>query len=299
MNTSNKREDRFSRSLSEILQHNKEGSFATYNNRSERLKSAVNELKDMGYQLKNVRNLKQKHIKALVQSWKDRGLSIGTIKNKMSDLRWLSRKIDNPRIVERDNKAYGIDNRKYVRNDINIAKKLENADLNKITDKNVQLSLRLQSAFGLRREEAIKFQVGYADKGDKIELKDSWCKGGRAREIPVRTDEQRQLLDEIKQHCKENSQKSLIPSDQSYKQQLKSYEYQTAKVGLNKNHGLRHQYAQNRYKELTGRDCPKNGGLTSRQLTPEQRMEDNLARIEISEELGHSREAITAVYLGR
>ena len=85
----------------------------------------------------------------------------------------------------------------------------------------------------------------------------------------------------------------------TYSQQLKAYEYQTEKVGLDKNHGLRHQYAQDRYLELTGRECPKNGGLTSRQLSPEDRKIDYESRLQISEELGHSREAITAVYLGR
>jgi hypothetical protein len=49
------------------------------------------------------------------------------------------------------------------------------------------MSLRLQAAFGLRREEAVKFQPSYADRGDRLALKASWCKGGRAREIPVRT----------------------------------------------------------------------------------------------------------------
>ena len=49
------------------------------------------------------------------------------------------------------------------------------------------MSLELQSAFGLRREEAIKFAPRYADKGDHLLLKASWTKGGKARTIPVRT----------------------------------------------------------------------------------------------------------------
>jgi hypothetical protein len=35
----------------------------------------------------------------------------------------------------------------------------------------------------------------YEKKGDRIDLKPSWCKGGRARSIDVKTQEQRQLLD--------------------------------------------------------------------------------------------------------
>jgi hypothetical protein len=47
------------------------------------------------------------------------------------------------------------------------------------------MSLRLQAAFGLRREESIKFRPDYADRSDHIILKGSWTKGGRERAIPI------------------------------------------------------------------------------------------------------------------
>ncbi|WP_425050445.1 integrase domain-containing protein [Pseudomaricurvus hydrocarbonicus] len=56
-------------------------------------------------------------------------------------------------------------------------------------------SLELQGAFGLRREEAIKFVPAYADQDNRRGLKASWTKGGKAREIPVLTPEQRSVLD--------------------------------------------------------------------------------------------------------
>lgn len=292
---------RLERSLTNFMASNKEGSFATHNNRIERLTQAMRTLnKELGYRhLKNIRDLKGRHVRGLVENWKEKGLSTGTIKNRMSDLRWIAKKIENPRIVERTNQAYGIENRKYVKNDTNIAKILDKSGLSKITDKRVELSLKMQEAFGLRREEAIKIQPEIADKGDKLELSSSWTKGGRAREIPIRTEQQRELLNDVKQFCRDNGEKSLIPKDSSYIQQLRSYEYQTEKTGIDKNHGLRHQYAQERYRELTGRECPKNGGLTSRKLSPEQKDQDLKARLTISKELGHNREEITAIYLGR
>ena len=60
-----------------------------------------------------------------------------------------------------------------------------------------------------------------------------------------------------------------------------------------------HQYAQVRYQELTGRAAPAAGGPRSKELTPEQREVDRQARLTISEELGHGREQIAAVYLSR
>jgi hypothetical protein len=44
-----------------------------------------------------------------------------------------------------------------------------------------------------------------ADRGDVLVLKDSWNKGGREIRIPIRTAEQRQLLDEAKALAKGKS----------------------------------------------------------------------------------------------
>jgi hypothetical protein len=64
-------------------------------------------------------------------------------------------------------------------------------------------------------------------------------------------------------------------------------------------HGLRHHYAQTRYADPTGWKAPAAGGPTSKQLSAEQKVIDRQARLTISRELGHEREQITEVYLGR
>jgi hypothetical protein len=85
----------------------------------------------------------------------------------------------------------------------------------------------------------------------------------------------------------------------SYVQQLKRFEYQCGRAGIDRVHGHRHAYAQRRYFELTGWPCPAAGGPRSKELTPAQKAIDHEARMTISLELGHGREQITAVYLGR
>jgi integrase len=65
--------------------------------------------------------------------------------------------------------------------------------LDKVRDAHVRMSLELQQAFGLRREEAIKFIPSFADRGDHLVLKASWTKGGRERTIPIRTEAQRDV----------------------------------------------------------------------------------------------------------
>jgi hypothetical protein len=141
---------------------------------------------------------------------------------------------------------------------------LKHAQLARVRDENVRMSLRLQRAFGLRREEAIKLQPRWADRGDHLQLKASWTKGGRERTVPIRTEAQRALLEQAKQLAGTGS---LIPRGRSYIEQLRIYERHTANAGLSKMHGLRHAYAQQRYLEITGWPSPHAGGPGKEALT--------------------------------
>ena len=50
---------------------------------------------------------------------------------------------------------------------------------------------------------------------------------------------------------------------------------------------------------MTGWTCPAAGGPVTKDLTPEQRELDREARLTISSELGHEREAVVGAYLGK
>jgi len=69
------------------------------------------------------------------------------------------------------------------------------------------------------------------------------------------------------------------------------------KVGYGHSHGARHLYAQERYRELSGMDCPAKGGKSWKELTPVEKEISNGARETVSRELGHERKAITNAYL--
>jgi hypothetical protein len=213
----------------------------------------------------------------------------------MTELRWWAEKIGKQNVVERDNGRYAIPDRQYVTNQ-DKGRELTAGDLSQITDPYTRFSLKLQAAFGLRREESIKIRVDWADRGDRLMLMDSWTKGGRERQVPIRTPAQRDLLEEVKQLV---GQWSLIPRTKTYDGQLQRFKAQCMKAGIHKVHGLRHHYAQERYRELTGWACPAKRGPAAKTLDPEQRSIDREARAIISAELGHSREQITAVYIGR
>ena len=197
--------------------------------------------------------------------------------------------------VAKGNDFYGIPSRQMV-SSFSKARTLSAAQLARITDRQVYLSLELQRAFGLRREEALKFRPAYADRGDRLVLKASWTKGGKAREIPIRTDEQRKILGRVWQLA---GRGSLIPTERSYIQHLRVYVRQIMNAGLSKMHGLRHAYAQERYFDLTGWSCPIAGGPNTQSLNRQDRQIDKAARLTISAELGHVREQIMSVYIGR
>ena len=281
--------------LSKLCRDNRDGGFSTQATRSRLLDLIANQLLALGFRRMQTSSLKPKHIDALLAHWREQGIRVGTLKNRLSALRWWAKKVNKPSIIARDNSVYGIGKRENVAKESK-ALKLGAEQLSRISDRYVLLSIRLQAAFGLRREESIKFSPSYAIQDDHIKLKSSWTKGGRARTVPIRNDVQRQLLEEVRALVKGGS---LIPAQLNYVQQLNRYQRQLRNAGLSKLHGLRHAYAQQRYFELTGWKAPVAGGPTSKQLKPEQLAPDYEARAIVSSELGHARAEISAVYLGR
>lgn len=281
--------------IKSITARNRDGSFKTQADRHKTLQMCANKLHELGYQLQKVNNIGLRHIKALVSHWKEQKLSIATVKNYVAHLRWLSEKIGKPSLLPKNNAQLGIEKRTYVNNETNRAIRLTTEQLNKIRNPYIKASVHLIPVFGLRKEESLKIRPDIADKGNRLYLKASWCKGGRERCIPIRTESQRNALNHAKEIANGGS---MIPPRKTYKQHAKSYDKATARAGFN-GHGLRHQYAQDRYKEITDRDCPKAGGPSYKKLSPAQKENDHEARQTIAEELGHARPEITNVYLGK
>jgi hypothetical protein len=274
---------------------NRDGSFATRADRERMLALFANQLQAMGFRWLRPESLKSKHVQALLERWKAEGISAGTMKNRLATLRWWAEKIGKESLIARENDAYAIERRQFVTNQ-DKGKDLDPAQVEKIASPYVAMSLRLQEAFGLRREESIKIRPHWADQGNALRLKDSWTKGGRERVVPIGTDAQRAVLNEAKKLADGGS---LIPEGSTYKDQLRTFRAECKRVGINGVHGLRHRYAQERYLQKTKWECPARGGPTAKQLKPEQRSIDQRARLEISAEFGHGRGQVTAVYLGR
>jgi len=282
-------------SIYHMLKHNRDGSFETQSARRSILFQLANDLVDGNYKLRNVHGLKQKHVIFLNQRWKEKGISTATIKNRNAHLRWLCEKLGKANMVL-SNDQLGIGKRQYTETE-NRAVDLKEVNLSKITNRYILVSIHLQHHLGLRREESLKIKPHLADKGDHIVLQPSWCKGGRGRIVPVLSPEARHWLEEAKKLAT-HPDHSLIPPEKTYIQHRHLYDKQVQRTGIKHAHGRRHAYAQDRYKELTGWECPKRGGQTAKELTEEQKQTDTAARLTISEELGHSRRLIIVTYCG-
>ena len=278
-----------------VCVRNREGSYATMANREASLKLIGRQVEELGYrQIKRAEQLKPKHVWALIERWKGEEITDATVKNRMAHLRWLAEKTDNRGLVARDNDNYGIGRRQYVTNESR-ALKFDNEKIDLIQDRYVQLSAELQREFGLRREEAMKLIPAKAIQEDRLVLQGSWCKGGKERVIPIRTEAQKDVLKRARIFVGE---RSMIPPNRTYVQHMRVYEKAMGKVGLGRTHGARHMYAQQRYQDLTGRLPPALGGQSRRDMTKEEREKDDEIRLEISRELGHERIQIVAVYIG-
>ncbi|MCL1860897.1 MAG: integrase domain-containing protein [Proteobacteria bacterium] len=277
-----------------LCRRNRDGGETTQGDRRTNLLLFARQLLEGGYRHLRAQNIQPKHVGYLVGRWQSEGLATGTIKNRMAHLRWLVEKAGTAGTIPSENATLGIAPRQFAGTP-NKAQTLDPAKLAQIKCPYVRASVRLQVAFGLRREESIKIIPRIAVRGNMLYLQGSWCKGGRPRIIPIETGEQRAAVREALALA---GRGSLIPPHKTYIQQRNTYDAQTRAAGLHNLHGLRHQYAQARLEKFTGRPAPKAGGPERKSLTPEERKADDAARLRVSGELGHNRAEIVRVYTG-
>ncbi len=282
------------KSLADITRRVTTGSQATQANRREGLHAIAGELWQLGYRVPHAKGFKTAHVDALVGHWKETGIKDATIRNRLGWLRWWAEQVNKQSVMPADNTRFGLAERTPYQG--NRARRADADALAGVADQRIRLALRMERAFGMRREEILKFEPKLGDRGSYLALKASTTKGGRYREIPITHPAQRELLDELRAVVGDGA---LIPPGSNYVEYLQRYKHLTRAAGLGNAHGLRHGYAQWRYERLTGWKAPASGGPTREQMTPAQAARDRAARLEISRELGHGRIDIADTYLGR
>lgn len=304
-----------------IAEHNKltvkgdrNVSTRTRNARIEALYAGFKELRELGYKIENPRNFREVHMKALVAHWEERGLSPATIQNRISFFRIFSEWIgkgnmikksemycSSPEVVKRSQVAQ--EDKSWSAKGIDIPNLLLQIEA---YSKHAAAQLLMINAFGLRRNEALCFKPNLnwlmteRDGMGYIRVRDG-TKGGRERIIMVETEQQRHALLYAKQVAGKQKNASICYPYITLEQAVQRYNYIMRKFGITKadlgvtGHGLRHQYANDRYEKLSGMRSPVRGG---NKQSVKDKDADIDARYQVSEELGHSRLSVTAAYYG-
>jgi len=94
--------------LKNLCRRNRDGSWSTQANHHQRLQQMANDLYALGFRQLRARSLKRKHVEALLKLWRHNQLHVGTIKNRMTDLRWWAEKVDKKSVIRPSNADYGI-----------------------------------------------------------------------------------------------------------------------------------------------------------------------------------------------
>lgn len=265
----------------------------------------LNDLRAGGFGLKNILNIDQRHVSAVVRLWHEQGLAAATLQTRFSILRWLATAIGKAGLI-RDPSFYSIPDAAVSRVYVAQADKSWSSHevlavdvIMKATavDQWVGMSFELMEAFGLRLAESILLRPILADHGGALRVEEG-TKGGRTRIVAIETDHQRDVLDRAKLLAQQSTRGNFVPPGKTV-QQAKDRLYTVGrKLGITKRqlgvtpHGLRHQFANDRYQLISGEPTVVRGGQhVDREL-------DIAARQVVTNELGHARLGITASYTG-
>ncbi len=298
-------------------------SFKTRTERACSLFRCFRDLHTLGYKIRNPYCLGGRHIRALMADWtspqpraRRARLSPAMIHTELSHLRTFSTWINKPGLV--------LPAESYVSNPALVARHYaatrdhswrgREIDADKLIeeiaahDAWVGAELRLARAFGLRVKETVMLRPRLAEvppgrlvnpsghPGPHLEVFRG-TKGGRLRHIPIDTPAKRAALDAAQALVAGDSQhladpkRTLIQNLNRLGNVLKKFGVTKRALGVTA-HGLRHEYAGDRFEGITGVPPPVRGG------TRPDRSTDQRARLRVAEELGHSRVQIVAAYLG-
>jgi integrase len=278
-------------------------SHATRDKRADVLYAGFKLLREKGYKLDTVESFRGKHMEVLAKAWEARGLSPSTLQNNLSTFRIFAGWIGKAGMVERTDRyvapgaasrtSINARDKSWTAQNVDVAAKLAEVAAK---DARVGLQMALQAIFGLRAREAMQLRPHVADKGSYLALTVG-TKGGRDRVVPIDTPEKRELIDRAKTFAASKLASTSDPN-RTLAQAKNHYYHVLRSCGITRadgitGHGLRHGYANDRYEQIAGQPSPVRGG------TPPDRDTDQAARLEVAEELGHSRESVTTHYLGR
>ncbi len=262
--------------------------------------------KELKYGIEDPRNIKMKHVHALIAHWTKIGLGHGTIEGYVSCLRVYCEWIRKPGMIPSTKelmpsiaRTYAAEKDKsFTGNNIDFWAKWEEI---RQRDVHVAMQLLLVKAFGLRRKEAVQFRPFVREKLQAIEVWEG-AKGKRHRFVPIDNDFKMAALAVVKNFIRKsgNPKLNMGHPDLSLEQSLKRYSNVMAACGLTKvelgatGHGLRAEYAIDQM--IKHGIVPTIIGGQGSNL---KSFNDKQAALIVAEELGHGRVQVMPAYGGR
>lgn len=270
------------------------------------MKVMVRQLSELNMPLQNLSEFSSRHVAALTRHHESQGLSASSLQKKNTVLRrfgtWIGKPDMTPRLRDlvtdpsRAVRSYSaLESKAWNANGVDPEEIFKRMDLECSV---AGLQLRIQHAFGLRPREVVMLKPSTADQGKILFVTDG-TKGGRARMVPIDTLRKRELLEQAKEVARRNTRGVLSAKPRlSLSQAVNRYYNLARKVGIGKRklgvtlHGLRHEFAGELFKHITGVDAPVNGGRLNDPSLVRRAMQIT------SEQLGHGRKDAAAAYLG-
>ena len=267
------------------------------------------QLWQMGFRVRKPEALVGKHLVALMNLWHEQGICAGTLRTRHSMLNHLFRHMGRQNVLKSltsylpedaiRRTTIATESKTWEEHGV---KPLEIIDLARQIDERLAVILAMQHFFGLRVKESIEIRLATAvvEGGRQLELHEG-TKGGRPRRVPIETDDQQDIIAWARRVAASGNTKRLRWTDCTWKQaQNRFYHLIRYRLGITKAlkgispHGLRHGYANRRYKQESGYPSPLEGGALG-QIDRETHQD---ACITVSRELGHGRIDVTPSYYG-
>jgi site-specific recombinase XerD len=224
--------------------------------------------------LQSIRHLKTKHVERFFSSISN--LSPSTRANYATAMRQIASAIGKKNIMPRANAEIGIDRSdRYSPKHGNIEKMLEIRNTLYENGEWRALAFDVQRQFGLRIKESL-----LSNKTQKIDGKEflvvEGAKGGRPRNLEIRTPEQAAVVERVQEYIRQSGSSSLIPKEKTLSQGYKSLVNAISRAGGTKeNQANSHLWRHEKAREMS------DSGSSDK---------------DIAEHLGHGRESVVRHY---
>ena len=269
-------------------------------------------LHELGYKIKDPRNLSQKHVEVLVNHWwREQKKSPKTIEGDLSRLRRFCEMMGKVSFVKRAQdylpdvdpklltvKSAALEGKSLAANGIDVVELFERIDRRCLR---LGAIMRVELAFGIRREEALKCRPHTQGYIGHYAVLPGQGKGGRHRNVIRMTEAQGRILEYVKsvipkgeacgwRYTKQGQSASLEQNIVRYKNEIKALGLTKKASGVT-GHSFRAQFAENN--ALAHGLLPPSLGGTKGQM---DKAELKIRVERVSQDMGHNRERVMASY---